>query len=430
MVSHKPPPYAGTVTSISVPPVVDSAIESAPASDSRRFVGRQPIVDAQGRLFGYELLFREDEDRASLRDPEAATRKIVDYWSMLVPDRGRGVAFVNCTRTALVEGIVTVLPASSTVLEILEDIEPDPTLMESCRTLRRLGYRFALDDFSPLPSRAPFIELAEFIKIDFLASDAHARREIYSMAAGHRMRLLAEKIETGDEMRVALSEGCTLFQGYFFSRPVTLASPVIPQNRLVYLRLLNALHQSPANLAEIEHLVMSDASLCYRVLRLANSALYGISSEIASVRGALLMVGDDAVRRMVTVAIASVLAGPSTTPILSMALVRARFCELLAPSIGANPAELYLLGILSLLDVLLAAPIDSILEVLPLSLEMKAALSGKPSSRLCPLHLIRCLESCDWSQCEAIVRSAGLSEEAVSALYLEATQWASSTLDV
>ena len=413
-----------------VAPLLDPAVESVPAAESRRFVGRQPIVDAKNRLFGYELLFREEDPDVSLRDPEAATRKIVDYWSMLVPDHGRGVAFVNCTRSALVDGTVTLLPARSTVLEILEDIEPDPALLESCHALRKLGYRFALDDFSPISSRASLIDLAEFIKIDFLASDAKDRRKIYSMAAGKPIRFLAEKIETEEERRIALDEGCSLFQGYFFSRPVTVSSRVVPQNRLVYLRLLAALQRCPADLCEIEQLVMSDASLCYRVLRLANSALYGLTNEITSVRGALLMVGDEAVRRMVTVAVASALAGTPDTPILSMALIRARFCELLASRIGAEPAELYLLGMLSLLDVLLATPIQRILEALPLTPEMKAALAGKPSPWLQVLDLVRCLESCEWKECELLMSFGGLTEAAVSAFYLESVQWASSTLQI
>jgi EAL and modified HD-GYP domain-containing signal transduction protein len=393
-----------------------------------RFVGRQPIVDEKGQLFGYELLSRPKPADVPPSDPEAATREIVDYWSMLLTNRSEGFAFVNCTRASLVDGTVTLLPSSNTVLEILENIEPDPELVAACRALRKLGYRLALDDFSPLPSLAPLIEIADFIKVDFLASDAKTRSAIYSMARGNRIRFLAEKIETREERAIALSEGCSLFQGYFFSRPVTIAAPTLPQNHQVYLRLLAALHRHPADLGEIEHLVMSDASLTYRVLRLANSALYGLNRDVSSVRGALLMVGDDTVRRMVSIAIASALTGNRSTPLLSMALVRARFCELLAPHIGAEPDELYLLGLLSLLDVLLETPIERILQAIPIGPELKSALAGKPRGRLCPLQLIRCLESCDWTECEAIVRTAGLSEDAVSALYLEAVRWASATL--
>jgi c-di-GMP-related signal transduction protein len=412
---------------LSVP--VENPLSAAhPSSHPPRFVGRQPIVDEKGRLFGYELLSRPKPADVPPADPEAATREIVDYWSMLLPAHDEGFAFVNCTRASLMDGTVTLLPSRNTVLEILENIQPDAELIASCRSLRKQGYRLALDDFSPLVSRAPLIELADFIKIDFLACDAQMRREIYSMARGSRVRFLAEKIETQEHRDIALSEGCSLFQGYFFSRPVTVASPALPQSHFIYLRLLTALHRRPTDLGEIERLVMSDASLTYRVLRLANSALYGLTSKVTSVRGALLMVGDDAVRRMVSVAVAGALAGNRFTPLLSMALIRARFCELLAPHIGAPPDELYLLGLLSLLDVLLETPIERILEALPIDPEMKSALLGKPSRRLCSLSLVRCLETCDWTECEAVVRSAGMNEDAVAGLYVEAVRWASSTL--
>jgi EAL and modified HD-GYP domain-containing signal transduction protein len=276
-----------------------------------------------------------------------------------------------------------------------------------------------------LPSRVPLIPLVDFIKIDFLASDAQARREIYSMASGAPVQFIAEKIETEEVRRIALSEGCSLFQGYFFARPVTIASPTLPRNHLVYLRLLAALGRRPADLREIERLVMSDASLCYRVLRLANSALYGLTNEVTSVRGALLLVGEDAVRHMVAVAVAGALAGSRSAPLLSMALVRARFCELLAPHISAQPSELYLLGMLSLLEALLGTPMNRILEALPISPEMKAALSGQPGPLRSALDLARCLESCEWGQCEDLVQFVGLTEATVSALYLESVRWAS-----
>lgn len=411
-------------------PVESLAIPLQSPAGPMRFVGRQPIVDEKSRLFGYELLSRPKPPDVAPSDPEAATREVVDYWSMLLTDGCREFAFVNCTRASLVDGMVTLLPSSNTVLEVLENIEPDPELIDTCRALRHQGYRLALDDFSPIPSRAPLIELADFIKIDFLASDAKARREIYSMARGARIRFLAEKIETPEERSIALAEGCSLLQGYFFSHPVTVATRVLPQNHLIHLRLLAALHRRPADLCEIERLVMSDALLTYRILRLANSPLCGVNKDITTVRRALLMVGDDAVRRMVSVAVVGALAGESSTPLLSMALVRARFCELLAPFIGAAADELYLFGLLSLLDVLLETPIERILEALPIKPEMKSALAGKPSEQPSPLALLRSLESCDWMQCEALAGGAGLSEGAVAAIYLQAVQWAAATLQM
>ena len=394
-----------------------------------RFLGRQPIVDVKERLFGYELLFRSGEVDVFSGDPEQATREVVDHWLMLIPEPNQGRAFVNCTRAALVDGLIQLLPPGKTVLEITEDVEPDPELLRSCLALKQQGYQFALDDFSPLPSRAPFLELADFIKIDFLASDFLVRRDIYDMARGNPARLLAEKIETEEECKVAHGEGCSLFQGFFFSHPLLLSTRAVPQNQLVYLRLLAALNRVSIDIREIELLILRDASLCYRVLRLANSALQGHPGTVSSVREALLMVGEDALRRMVTVAMAGALGGHRSQALIAMALSRARFCELLAPTLAETPSEMYLLGILSLLDVLLEINMARILQHLPIRPAMKAALAGDESVAGRTLELVRGLESCQWQRCEEIQNLLGLAEGSISSIYVDSMRWASSMME-
>ncbi len=395
-----------------------------------RLLGRQPIVHADGRLFGYELLSRSASPDAFSGDPEQATREVVDQWLLLIPEANVGQAFVNCTRDALVEGTCTLLPPENTVLEILETIEPDPDLIASLRSLRGQGYRFALDDFVPLRSRESLMEFADFIKIDFLASDAAARKEIYAMAAGTKARLLAEKIETKEEMLIAQAEGCSLFQGYFFARPHIVSSRSLPQNHVAWLRLLTALNRTPTDLGEIESLVLADASLCYRILRLANSAFHFHARAVTSVREALIMVGEDAVRRMVTVAMAGVIGGDRAPTVVNMALVRARFCELLAPELGESNAQLYLLGMLSLLDVLLEMPMERILTALPIDAAMKDALLGKSGSFSRALDLVRCLEACEWTHCQDLRKALSLEEHSVAAHYVEALRWTSQALHV
>src|ERR1035438_3300350 len=194
-----------------------------PISAPSRFLGRQPILDAQRHLFGYELLYRACKTDHFSGDPEQATREVIDHWLLLIPYSTRTASFVNCTRNTLTEGLVTLLPPASTVLEILENIDPDPELIDCCLALKKQGYRFALDGFLPQSSRAPFLHFADFVKIDFLAAGYDLRREVYAMAAGSGARFLAEKIETEIQLRIAISEGCTLFQGYFFSHPVLLS---------------------------------------------------------------------------------------------------------------------------------------------------------------------------------------------------------------
>jgi EAL and modified HD-GYP domain-containing signal transduction protein len=343
---------------------------------------------------------------------------------MLIPDAHQGTAFVNCTRNAIVDGLVTLLPPESTVLEILEDIDPDPLLINACLVLKAKGYRFALDGFLPRPSRAPFLALADFIKVDFMTADFLVRREIYALASGTPALLVAEKIETDAQLRIAISEGCSLFQGYFFSQPILVQSHSVPRNHFVYLSLLAQLQQGSPNLRKLEKIIAGDAALCFRVLRLANSALQRHPGSINTIGEALLMIGEDALRRLITVAVTGAMGERHSSALISMILTRARFCELLAPSLREDPAELYLLGMLSLLEALLQTPFPRILQSIPISNQMKLALAGDHSPAGLSLALVRGLESCDWARCEEIQHQLGLAEGAIAAAYTEALRWA------
>lgn len=410
------------------PPVAAPNPAGTPPQLPLRYLGRQPIVDEKLQLLAYELLYRSEPAHCFSGDPEVGTREVIDHCLMLLPDSGKVLSFINCTRASLMDGSVSLLSPHNTVLEILEDVPADSDLVASCARLRKQGFRFALDDFVPDPARFPLIALADYIKIDFQASDARTRREIYAMAAGTGIRMIAEKIESQEEMQAARAEGCSLFQGYFFARPTLVTSRVLPQNQLIYLQLLSALDREPGDLRQVEELVMSDASLCYRVLRLANSAACGRRGIVTTVRGALLMIGEYSMRRMITVALAGLLAGKRCPPLVSMALARARFCELLAPEISEEPRQLYLLGMLSLLDVLLDAPMAEILQSLPLSDYMKTALTGGSSLLNQVFELIRSLESCDWDACVRLQNALGLKEDRVAEIYLKSVQWAANMI--
>lgn len=400
--------------------------ERQPLSSPCRFLSRQPIMDAQQHVFGYELFVRPSQ--ADVCDPELATREAVDHWLMLSPEPEQGCAFVPATRAALIEGLVTLLPAENTILEIDAAEESAPEFLECCLALREKGYRFALDRLSPRPHPDPLVRLADFFRIDFLTCDFEARRALCAVAAHTPVKFIAKNIETDIQMRIARAEGCSLFQGSFFSQPVLVSTRPVQQNHIVYLRLLAALHHSPADMKKVEKLISGDASLCYRVLRLANSAMQGHASPVTTVREALLMVGEDAVRKMATVAVTGALAVDRSASHVSQALSRAHFCELLAPVASEPPAQMYLLGMLSMLDVLLEIPISRILQTLPITPDMKAALTGDESAPGRILALVRSLESCAWQTCQEIQCHFGLEEGAIAATYLDALRWASAMM--
>jgi c-di-GMP phosphodiesterase len=404
--------------------------DKSPAPQPSRFLARQPILDVRRKVVGYELLFRAGWENCFDGASDEATRQMLDnclYMGIESLTNG-GLAFVNCTRQAIVGRLVTLLPPETTVLEILETVEPDAEVVEACMDLRKMGYLLALDDFVPSPAMQPLIEIASYVKVDFRLSDAGMRRQIHDLMRDSRAALLAEKVEDQEEFNVALAEGYEYFQGYFFCRPKIMVNRDIPPNRMNYLRLMADLTREPLNLLAVTRNVELEPSLCYRLLRLANSALWGIRNDVTSVHDALMLVGEERFRILVSVAASCVLGQDQPPALISLSLERARFCELVAPLVGENPTEQFMLGLLSLMDAMLETPMDSIAKSLPLRAKAKAALMGATNPVSVPLCLIRSFESGAWGTCSGTANDLGVSEETLARLYMEAVKWATDSL--
>ena len=352
------------------------------------FVARQPILTTDEKVFGYELLFRDGiEDFFRSPDSDAASRSTLNSSMLLGLDvlcDGRR-AFVNCTREILLKDYVTLLPAGQTVVEILETVPADDLVVAACRRLKEAGYMIALDDFALGDPREPLTDLADIIKVDLRATSSDDAAAMVQRYGPWRCRLLAEKVETREEFMASKKAGFLYFQGYFFRRPEILTAHEIPANRLNYLRMLTAVSQPELDVRHLENLVKGEVSLCYRLLRYLNSAAFGFASEIHSVRHALSILGEREVRRWIRL-VASLGAGQDkSSDLVLAALVRARFCELLSPKIQHGDSDLFLMGMLSLMDTILEIPMRQVLDNVPIDQECKAVLLGA-TSRLRPFY--------------------------------------------
>jgi len=210
-----------------------------------RFLARQAIFDPMGEIYGYELLFRSGSDNHFTGDSDTATHTIVENWLLHGFEglMGPFPLFLNCTGEALVKGLATLLPRTRTVLELLETIEPSEEVVSACRRLKRIGYGIALDDFQFSRKMEPLIELADYIKIDFRLSDKQRKRTLHQLK-DTGVKLVAEKVETEQELKTALDEGFDLFQGYFLGRPSIFSKRKTPVDTTNYLQMLSAMTAS------------------------------------------------------------------------------------------------------------------------------------------------------------------------------------------
>jgi EAL and modified HD-GYP domain-containing signal transduction protein len=393
---------------------------------SLRSLARQPILDLRGRVHGYELLYRIGDESAFHGDGELASRTVMDDTVIFGVEKftGTSFAFINCTSETLTEDLVRVLSPQRTVLEILESAEPSPELIAVCRSLKALGYRLALDDFAWAPKFVPLVELADYIKVDFISTGPDQRRELLRRLKDNKVAMVAEKVETQQEYQQACLEGFTLFQGFYFCRPELMRNRKVPSNHLCYFEILQLLHADPVDLGRLSQAVKKDESLTYRILRMVNSAAFAIRTEVTSVRSALVFLGEDTFRRIATLAIATEFNRGRPPEILKMAMIRARFCELAAAHCAFSSNEQYLLGMFSLLPAMLAVPMEELTPALPLRKEIREALQGTVNREGSMLEWLRRHEHGDWATCETIALSNGVDATKVNNCYAEAVLWA------
>jgi EAL and modified HD-GYP domain-containing signal transduction protein len=397
------------------------------------FVARQPILDLRGRVHAFRLLFREDSEAGESASAGRAMMKAAAFHKLNKPSElkrltGSLVAIVRCAAEALSEELAQVLPPSLTVLEIAPSSEAPPELKETCEKLKALGFRLALGEFTGQPEFDSLVELADYIKVDFDRSQPAERFALMQRLRGKAMILLAANLQTQKDYLKAREEGFTLFEGYWFCQPVMKRNRRPPANQMLRLEILKALQRNPLELVKVSDLVKRDGPLTYQLLRLANSPLWALRQPVESIQAALLAVGDDAFRRIATLAIATEFNGDQPPELLCMAMIRGRFCEVAGTKRGLDSFGQYLLGLLSLLPAMQGQPMSELAPALAVGDEIRAALMGTRNPERVPLGWLECCERGDWAGCDAAAHSDGLNQAELVKTYVEAVAWAEAAL--
>jgi EAL and modified HD-GYP domain-containing signal transduction protein len=390
-----------------------------------RYVARQPILDAAGRVHAYDLHFRNAPEAIFRRDPEMAIETMLDNEVLFGLERlsnGQHV-FVSCTGEALTDNLVLVLTPSLTVLGVPSSVEPTPRLVDACRTLKARGFRLALDDFAWHDELRPLLDRADYVRMDFRRFGGAEQKQLEQRGPGS-ITLVAQKVETQDDLRQARSMGFSLFQGDYLCHPVLLKKRKVPSNRMYHFEIVRELYRDPLDVRKVSQLVRSDAALMYRLLRLANSPIYGLYQEVRSIETAIRFLGEAAFRRIVSVAVLSELNADQPAEILQMGLLRGRFCELAARQFRQDPAEQYIVGMFSLLPAMLGVPMDEIVSNLPFRTDISLALTGNQNPERAPLAWLEFHERSDWQACDQLVGGYGGDSRPLAQAYEEALIWA------
>ncbi|MGD9786947.1 MAG: EAL and HDOD domain-containing protein [Sulfuricellaceae bacterium] len=394
------------------------------------FLGRQPILDGEGRIVAFELLFRgSDAERAEVSDDtQASAHVIAGAFGTL----GLGLAqgncryYVNVGRELLLSDAIELIPREHVTLELLETIRVDDAVVDRCRQLAAKGYRLALDDFVYREEWEPLLELAHVVKVDLTLQGLDRAEEL-----AHRIRaarpgkaplFLAEKVERREEFERLRRQGFDLFQGYFFARPHQLSTRRVDPSAVAMLKVLEIVIRD-GETADIEDAIKGDPVLCYNLLRLANSVALGAGRAVASLRQAVVLLGRQQIRRWLQLLIfARRSGGDSGGALLHLAASRGKLMELLAGGDGEGRDKAFTIGILSLVDILLDLPMEEIVAQVNLGDEIRQALLERKGEFGELLRLCEILEAEEQSPRGLL--PPGTNGAAMMKAQIEALSWA------
>lgn len=386
-------------------------------------IGRQPIFDRQRRVFAYELLFRGDLGNGTLASNQVILDALLQFGlPRVVGDRK---AFINFTRDNLLEGTASLLPKERVVIEILEDVEVDDALVAAVRGLRETGYTIALDDFAYHDRWLPLLPLAHIVKLDVLAETPQTLAHNLEKLRPYNLRLLAEKIETEEQHQHYGKLGCLYFQGYYFERPKLVSGKRVDSAKHAALMLLAEINKPDADFDAVCRIIGRDVGLSYKLLRYINSSYFDFPGKVDSISRAVMLLGLFELRRWASLIALSQAAGKQGEDLLRTALTRAKMCEGLSRAASVADAESHFLaGLMSVLDRLLEMPMEDVLQGLPLTDELLAALLRQEGDLGNAILCAAAYERWDVERIQYKQLDLGLIGEA----FLESADWANTVV--
>jgi EAL and modified HD-GYP domain-containing signal transduction protein len=415
----------------SAPPT--DAAAGSPATGPSAFLGRQPILDRNQQLIGYELLYRADAaatEAAVTDDDHASLVVVASLLQDLGPEQvlGGKLGFINVGPETLgPESPIVLLDPKRTVLEFTSRAPAAAETLARLEELRRAGYGIAVTVDSPAVVRQPLFALATHAKVDLLRVPMEQLPLVVKLlrGAGGRRILVAEKVETREQAAACLEHGFDCLQGFYFARPETLVARKLEPARAAVMQAIKLLLRN-ADVIEVDNALKRDVALSVKLLRYMNSAGMGLATRIDSLKHAITLLGYQKLARWLTLLLATTESRDPTAPLLARtAITRGRLMELLGEGrfdVGQRD-NLFIAGTFSLLPAMLMVPMTTALEELELPQAVAEGLLTRSGDFAPYLKLAEAVENPSLAGVAQLCKELSISPKALNLAQMQATDW-------
>ncbi len=395
-----------------------------------QYISRQPIFDAHLGLLAYELLcFGNECDvenqvvGAELSVKQLVKNTITDDATRIAADK---VIYVDYTDRIINDRVELYLDSNRMVVEVSSEIAPTDKVFAAIDNIRKLGYKIALDKLNVVFPEEKLLRLANIVKIDFRTTTSADRRVMLTRLASCGVELLALNVKDRSEYQEAIAMGFNLFQGFFFASPTLISSAEMKSISLNHIRLIGELFAEKPSFDALTNIVESDVNMSYKLLKLINSAAFYRRNKIKNINQALVILGLKELRKWATLIMLEDNCQDKPEELVRVAIIRAKMMETIAhqqlPQIDSQKA--FLVGLMSLIDVMMERPMEKVLEELPLDDEIGVALMNRKNVFGILLRMIELYEQSSFEGVRHITEGLNLSGQKLPFIYFEALEWA------
>jgi len=344
------------------------------------FVGRQPIVDREENIYGYELLFRGglNPNHAEFESASHATATVICNAMMHMDFKelvGNARAFINFPEEFFYEMKDPCFHHGQVVIEVLETVEPNQEVIESLEHLKDQGYMLALDDFIFSKKYVPFIKMADIVKFDVLVIEPEKIKPLFAKIKSIKnVTILAECVETKEIYNLCKEAGADLFQGYYFAKPEVVTGKKLSVAKIHLLELLEKVVDDSLHLDDLERIIEKDVGLSIKMLKLAKQYRTRSMPDFSSLKDVMMLFGLKRVQSWATM-ISMTELDDVFPEVFNLARLRAVFMRNIAQKQGlAGEDSYYLAGLFSMMDVIVGQHLEQALENVPLNESIRAGL--------------------------------------------------------
>lgn len=393
------------------------------------FIARQPIFNVNQDAIAYEILYRSGFTNAydGIDGDKASRDVIINTFQTFGTNNltNNKPVFINFTENLICDEIATLFPNDLLVIEILEDVYPHKGIIERCKKLKEMGYRIALDDFVNKTEYKDLIELADIIKIDFFNTEKEEIENILHELKDKDIEFLAEKVETREEFQYAKELGFKYFQGYFFSKPEVLRIKKLQHLNANCLQLVDQINQAELDFDKLVDIISRDLSLIYNLLKLVNSPAFGFRYKIKTVKHGVVALGEREIKKWINLLVLTEMGSDKPDELTRLSVIRAKFLELLYLETGlkGQTEDVFLVGLLSLMDVIVNRPLKSILKDIKASnLVVETLLKG--TGEIIDLYkLMIAYEKGQWEEVLKYNEKFNIDNSLIIMSYMNALRW-------